>query len=602
VRFDTTIVQPTTTRPTYIEVTAPPHAPGNVELSVRDDYGQTAVAPGGFTYLDVGSNRITSVSPAFLQAIGGETVTVNGADFAADTVLTLDGVVMDATLVSAVKMTFVAPQHADATVKLRVTDQYEQTSAVDLQLKGFADTTSTAIPAPVTTSNAIDGWRATRVLAGDVDGDTKPDLVLLRPEQAFGSDANRSRIRLLLGDGAGAFSDATTSKLPAVSGDEDWRARDGVLADLDGDTDLDLAIITDEPISSGTRSSLRILTNNGSGTFTDSTTTSAPALTTYGDKNQGVAIAVGNVDGAAASLVITHTDFFTETIVTPGGPPNPPNPPPPDIITYNYFPGTRVLLNNGSGVFTRKSNALPAITPTGANQFQGRAVALANVDGGSRDDIVVTRALPVTDPSNSSNYLLASTLLTNDGTGVFTDVTSSKLPAKSDPEYLQADRVWLRDVDGDGDFDLVLASASRLVSPTTAQVSTTQALRVFYNGGTGTFTAPTNAVLPDANDQDSSQADGVAIADLTGDGKADLSIVSAYAPNFGGRGTRVLPQVGSFWKQGELGLPAPSAGDNLRGADVAAVDVDGDGDLDLVIVRDEADDTVRNTRVLVNQR
>ena len=38
------------------------------------------------------------------------------------------------------------------------------------------------------------------------------------------------------------------------------------------------------------------------------------------------------------------------------------------------------------------------------------------------------------------------------------------------------------------------------------------------------------------------------------------------------------------------------------GADAAAIDVDGDGDLDLVIVRDEANDSVRNTLALVNQR
>jgi hypothetical protein len=602
VRFGTTIVQPTTTRSTYIDVIAPPHAPGNVELAVRDDYGQTASAAGGFTYLNIGSNRITSVSPTFLQAVGGETVTVNGADFVADTVLTLDGAAMTTTLVSSSVMKFTAPQHADAAVKLRVTDQYDQTSAVDLALKGFLNTTSSAIPAPVTTTNAVDGWRATRVLVGDVDGDGKPDLVLIRPEKAFGNDANRSRLRLLLGNGTGGFSDATGSKLPAVSGDEDWRAKDAVLVDIDGDNDLDLVLITDDQVSSGARSSLRVLKNNGSGTFTDATTTSVPASTTYGDRNQGVAIAVGNFDGTAAELVITHTDYFTETIVTSGGPAVPPNPPPPDIITYNYFPGTRVLTNNGQGVFTRKAGALPAVTPTGANQFQGVAVAAANVDGTNRDDIVITRAQPVADPSNAGNFLLATTLLTNNGSAVFTDVTASKLPAKSDPEYLQGDRVWLRDVDNDGDADLVVASASRLVSPVNSQTSTAPAVRVFYNNGSGTFAAPSSAVLPAADDQDSSQADGVAFADLTGDGKTDLFVVSAHSPNFGARGARPLIRVGSSWTQGALGLPSPLDGDDLRGVDAAAIDVDGDGDLDLVIVRDEANDSVRNTLVLVNQR
>jgi len=185
---------------------------------------------------------------------------------------------------------------------------------------------------------------------------------------------------------------------------------------------------------------------------------------------------------------------------------------------------------------------------------------------------------------------------------VFTDVSAAKLPAKSDPEYLQGDRVWLRDADGDGDADLVVASASRLVSPVTLQSSESPAVRVFYNNGSGTFTAPTNSVLPAADGEDCSQADGVAIADLTGDGAPDLVVVSTHAANFGARATRALVQVATFWKQGALGLPSPLDGDDLRGADAAAVDVDGDGDLDLVIVRDEANDAVRNTLVLVNQR
>jgi hypothetical protein len=65
-----------------------------------------------------------------------------------------------------------------------------------------------------------------------------------------------------------------------------------VLFDMDGDSDLDLAIITDDAIgdgSGGFRSSLRILRNNGSGTFTDATSTAVPAFTSYGDRNQGVA-------------------------------------------------------------------------------------------------------------------------------------------------------------------------------------------------------------------------------------------------------------------------------------------------------------------------
>jgi hypothetical protein len=580
--FDTTFVQPTTSRPTYFDVVAPAHAPGDVQLSIRDEFGQTAAVPGVFTYLNIGSNRIKTIFPATIQAVGGETVTVRGADFGADTVLAFDGVAQSSTLVAGDVMTFTAPAHADGTFKLRVTDQYQQTSAVDVRVKGFTDATDATIPSPVATTNAVDGWRATRVLVGDVNGDGRPDLVLLRPEQAFGGDVNRPRLRLLLADGQGGFTDATAAKLPGISGDEDWRAKDGVLVDLFGAGRLDLAIITDDPISGGSRPGLRILRNTGGGTFVDATSTSVPPATSYGDRCQGVAIAAANLDSAAgADLVIVNTTYFTDA----SGP--------------AYYPGTRVLVNDGSGVFSFKTNALPAVSPSAATQYQGDAVAVGDVTGDGKPDIVITQLHPPADPANPGSYVRAASLLVNNGSAVFTDVSNSNLPAASDPEYMQGTRIYLADVDGDNDLDLVVASVTRIVSPVTGQLSTTPALRVFANNGSGTFTALTG-VLPDADESDQLQADGLAIGDITGRGKADIVLVSSRAPNAGARGGRMLVKVDGGWASGSKGLPDYLTGDDLRGADVALADVDADGALDLVIVRDEADETVRNTRVIRN--
>ena len=602
VKFDDAISQPTDVKPGFLDVHAPVHAPGPATITVYDEYGQSSTIAGTFTYLDIGSNRITSVTPTSLQGLGGELVTVDGIDFGVDTVLTLDDASVGATRVSDTRFTFTAPIHADDTVKLRVTDPYEQTHAVDIRTKGFTDDSANLIPGPVTTANAVDGWRATRVLVGDVNGDNRPDLVLLRPEPAFGNDANRSRLRLLL-NGATGFTDATTSKLPGVSGDEDWRAKAGVLADLDGNGSLDIAIITDDPISGGARSSLRILTNNGAGAFTDSTNALAPGLTGYGDVNQGVAIAAANFDGVnGADLVIVQTGqpgLFTETIIISGGTPTPPDPPPPDTVITNYYPYTRVLLNNGSGVFSRRNDALPAVTPTSTIQYQADAVAVGDVDGQNGPDILLSRDNVLVDPANASNFLLTTSLLTNDGSGVFADVSASKLPAKSDPEYMQADRLFLADIDGDGDLDLLAASNTRLVSPVTSQIDTTPALRLFTNNGTGTFSALLNA-LPAADGLDSLQCEGVAVGDLTGDGKPEIFAVSGSAPNFQGNGGRVMVKQGSAWGAASVALPSPLTADDARGADVVFVDVDGDGDLDVVIVRDESNQSVRNTIVMKN--
>jgi hypothetical protein len=567
--FDITIVQPTFVKTgEYIDVVAPPHLPGQVVVKVRDEYGQFGTSPVPFTYLDVGSNRIVSVEPPTFEAMGGEKVVVKGEDFDATTILSFDGVTMPRTLVSSSQIEFVSPPHADGLWKLRVTDQYEQSSAVDVRSKAFFDVTAATIPSPVTTQGLADGWRAGRTLVGDLNNDGWTDVVLLRPEIAFGNDVSRSRVRLLLNDKSGGLLDNTTSRFPSVSGDEDWRAKDGVLADIDGDNDLDLAIVTDALINGGSQSSLRILKNNGSGSFTDVTATAAPAATTWGDVNQGVAIAAARLDaGNSVDLVIVDAAHLVEVVE---GQPD------------TAHAATRVLLNDGTGVFSRAASALPAVTTSGSNQFQGVTVALADVNVDGFVDIAITRTQPTPDPANEGAYLRTATLLTNNGTASFTDVSSSKLPAANDraPE-------------------LVVNSVIRVVSPVTSQLASTPALRLFANDGQGGFTAITN-VLPGTDELDQLQANAVAIADFDEDGDKDIVAVSSRAPNAGGRGARLLSRSGNVWLQSSVGLPDPSVNDDLRGMDVAVADLDGDGAADLVISRDEGVESVRNTVVVRN--
>lgn len=606
---DQTVVRPLPVHDDRVDFVAPPHAPGTVDVVLRDDFGREVVVPGALTYLDRGSNALAGLGVAFVQAIGGEVVTATGVDFAADSTFTLDGTELDVERDSATQVRVTTQAHEPGTFEFRVEDSVEQSSTLDVEVRGFTDGTDGAIPTPNTGQGVADGWRTTSILRGDVNGDQKTDLLLLRPEQAFGGDAQRSRIRVLLGDGSGGFTDATSTAFGTPSGDEDGRAESGALVDVDGNQTLDLVIVTRSEIEMGTRSSLRLFVNNGSGVFTDATD-QIPVPTAYGDRNQGRTLAVADVDGLdGPDLIVIHEESFSETVITTPPPQIPPQEPPPDDIVEIFdYPGTRIFLNDGSGTFTRSvsrsgstvTDRLPPADPNAAHQFQGDTIVAKDVDDDDDVDLLLSRDDPIEDPANPGTFLLTCVLLRNDGTGTFTDQSASGLPAASDPEYLQADRLFLEDVDGNGTPDLIAMSDIRLVSPVSGTPVDGPATRIFLNDGAGVFSAPPSPLLPAVDRNDRFQANDVAVGDLNGDSKVELVLISPSAPNTGGPACRVLVRVGDAFAPGTIALPSSPFAEDNRGFAVLLHDLEGDGDLDLFYGRSEADDTVRNLRVLVN--
>jgi hypothetical protein len=117
---------------------------------------------------------------------------------------------------------------------------------------------------------------ASAVIIGDVDGDGAPDLLFARRVYYWGPAQNT----LFLNDGRGYFRDATV-RLPQHK-DVSFRA---AFADVDSDGDLDIFVANIGGDS-------RLLLNDGSGRFTDSTGTSLPPT---GQASLGVAF--GDVDG-----------------------------------------------------------------------------------------------------------------------------------------------------------------------------------------------------------------------------------------------------------------------------------------------------------------
>ncbi len=310
--------------------------------------------------------------------------------------------------------------------------------------------------------------------SGDFDGDGDIDIASVNQ---ISND-----VAILLNDGHGAFTSSTVS---AGTG------RTGIVAgDWDNDGDIDLAVI-----GGGASGTAGILTNDGSGNFT---LTSSPS-TGFGPQ----AVATADVDGDG------DLDL---------------------VVALNSVNQVAIMTNNGSGTFTSVA------TPTVGTAPQSLTTADFNGDGAM--DIAIVNFIGST-----------GTLLTNDGTG--TSWTSTSFTTGTQPNSIVSG-----DFDNDGDADLAVAnqtsntltilknngsgSFSVFASPAvTNQPYSLSAVDVdadgdldlavvqfgadsvstFKNNGTATFSSFSKVAVQ-------GQPSSVSLGDFDGDGDADLAVTN----------------------------------------------------------------------------
>ena len=307
-----------------------------------------------------------------------------------------------------------------------------------------------------------------------------------------------------------AFYDVTVSHMPQAP---TLHALEAAFADVDGDGDLDAAIAVEYGAN-------RLYLNDGKGKFS----WNEGAFGAARHDNEHVRTADFNGDGNADFIFVAEADEAHQ-----------------------------LFLGDGNGKFVDASDRLPL-------RSQGNALAVGDVNGDGLPDIVVGNT------GEKGNSLVPARnflwLADKKRPGYFIDVTRTHLPDNDD----QSEGVELADMDGDGDLDLLVASATRTN-------------RLLFNDGKGRFR--------DASDRLElkvpMETRGVHAFDANGDGKKDILYFNLTSNNKKwdkDPQTRLLINDGQGrWRDRTEQLPAHS----FSSWGGAIADLNGDGAPDIIV-------------------
>jgi hypothetical protein len=384
---------------------------------------------------------------------------------------------------------------------------------------------------------------ASGVVMFDFDGDGDEDLFFVDGGSLPGYTGEPARSRLFRNDGNGRFTDWTERSGIRVT----TYGNGGTAGDIDGDGDLDLFV-------AGFGAD-QLFRNNGDGTFTDVTVQAGVANPLW---SSAAAFADTDNDGDLDLLVVDYVDFkLTDNKVCGDPKRNLRGYCHPDV--FNPQP-VRFFRNRGNGTFedaTQAAGLAAAIGP-------GLAVAFGDIDNDGWQDFYVAN-------DNKPNFLFR-----NKGNGTFEDISVLSGTALGDTGRPEAGMgVDMGDYDGDGLLDIVV---------TNYELETNA---LYRNLGGGAF-VDSRSVARLAEPSLVFLAFGIAWADFDQDGDIDLVTtngnINPNAAEFLEGSTyaqrkQVFENLGNgkFRENKEAGMEALVVGRGL-----AAGDLDGDGDLDVV--------------------
>lgn len=331
--------------------------------------------------------------------------------------------------------------------------------------------------------------------AADFNGDGHVDLAVA----LYGYIGQGSQVALLVNNGTGGFLPVLTYS----AGTAPYKLAAG---DLDGDGRPDLVVARDE-------SKLSVLRNTGSGF-------AAPVsynVLSYFNTNVNPAVELGDLD-RDGDLDVVYTSSTT---------------------AVNSEPALAVLRNQGTGAL---APAVPLFIPSDV-AGGGSDLAVGDVNGDGWPDILA---------ATEGRWTLAR----NNGSGGF--LTLESYGATESPVAVE-----LADMDGNGSLDPVVVGRESLEAA------------VYNNAGNGDFDTPTVVEAVSAASIPST-ARGTATADIDGDGDLDVAVAYNLVLFYTG-GISILLGNGNGTFSASVAYPSP-----LPAIYVKLADLDGDGRPDLL--------------------
>ena len=423
---------------------------------------------------------ITSFSPK--SAKPGDVVTLTGTNF--NTNIDNNIVFFGATraTVTAATTTSVTLTVPSGATYAPITLLNTGTSLAAYSLSNFTPTYNPSKTSITTTDFASKVDFETRgkpqsVAIGDLDGDGKPELVVVNYNYYTANDShsvsvyhNTSNSGLITAGSFASKVDFKTQELP----------KSVAIGDLNGDGKPDLAVVGDGGISLLRNTSITGLIDANS--FADKVVFNTGVY-------QIISIAIGDIDGdGRPDLAVGNKRFESGTLGTP------------DAVS--------VFRNTApSGPFTASSFAKNVDFITG---FSPISIAIGDLDGDGKPDMAVANLLQVSHFNTKYTVSLFRNTATSGVIDANSFATKVDLGTGTNPNA-----VAISDLDDDGKPDLVVVNRGR------------NAIAIYHNKAiSGVIDANSFAAQRDFSTV--SVSESVAISDFNGDGKPDIAVANSF--------------------------------------------------------------------------